>query len=56
MNRGAWEATVHGVTKSGTQLSNFHFHPLLTEVFHSDYLIAPCHSKERRQAFMQELF
>ena len=24
MNRGAWQATVHGVTKSGTQLSNFH--------------------------------
>ena len=21
-NRGAWQATVHGVTKSGTQLSN----------------------------------
>ena len=22
MDRGAWQATVHGVTKSGTQLSN----------------------------------
>ena len=26
MDRGAWQATVHGVTKSWTQLSNFHFH------------------------------
>ena len=24
MNRGAWWATVHGVAKSQTQLSNFH--------------------------------
>ena len=26
MNRGTWQATVHGVTKSETQLSKFHFH------------------------------
>ena len=26
MDRGAWWATVHGVTKSQTQLSDFHFH------------------------------
>ena len=26
MNRGAWWATVHGVTKSQTQLSNFHIY------------------------------
>ena len=26
MDRGAWQATVHGVTKSRTQLSDFHFH------------------------------
>ena len=26
MDRGAWQAIVHGVTKSRTQLSNFHFH------------------------------
>ena len=26
MDRGAWQATVHGVTKSQTRLSNFHFH------------------------------
>ena len=25
MDRGAWLATVHGVSKSWTQLSNFHF-------------------------------
>ena len=31
MDRGAWQATAHGVTKSRMQLSNFHFtslHPL----------------------------
>ena len=26
MDKGAWQATVHGVTKSQTQLSDFHFH------------------------------
>ena len=26
MDRGAWRATVHGVTKSQTRLSDFHFH------------------------------
>ena len=26
MNREAWQATVHGVAKSQTRLSNFHFH------------------------------
>ena len=26
MDRGAWQATVHRVTKSQTQLSNLHFH------------------------------
>ena len=25
MDRGAWQATVHGVTQSRTQLSPFHF-------------------------------
>ena len=30
MDRGAWQATVHGVTKNQTQLSDFHFtSPLL---------------------------
>ena len=26
MDRGAWWATVHGVSKSQTRLSNYHFH------------------------------
>ena len=26
MDRGAWRATVHGVAKSWTRLSDFHFH------------------------------
>ena len=26
MNKKAWHAPVHGVTKSGTGLSDFHFH------------------------------
>ena len=36
MDRGAWWATVHGVSKSRTQLSNFtftfHFHALEKEM------------------------
>ena len=28
MDRGTWWATVHGVTKSQTQLSDFHFHTI----------------------------
>ena len=28
MDRGAWWATLHGVTKSQTQLSDFHFHTI----------------------------
>ena len=27
MDRGAWRATVHGVTKSQTELSDFHYTP-----------------------------
>ena len=43
MDQGAWEATVHGVTKSRTQLSDFnftfHFHALEKEtVTHSSIL------------------
>ena len=29
MNRGAWQATVHGVAKSWIQLTHFHFHFVL---------------------------
>ena len=36
MDRGAWQATVHGATKSRTQLSDFtftlHFHALEKEM------------------------
>ena len=26
MDRGAWQATAHGISKSWTQLSDYHFH------------------------------
>ena len=32
MDRGPWRATVHGVTKSRRQVTNTHFHTLLTLV------------------------
>ena len=43
MDRGAWQATVHGVAKSQTQLSNFtfsfHLHALEKEMaIHSSVL------------------
>jgi len=28
MDKGAWQAIVHGVAKSWTQLSDYHFRPL----------------------------
>ena len=31
MDRGDWRATVHGVTKSRTRLSDFHFTSLLVQ-------------------------
>ena len=31
MDRGAWRATVHGVAKSRTRQSEFHFHTLICE-------------------------
>ena len=42
MDRGAWQATVHGVEKSRTQLSNFTFFPILSH-FHiiTDIYIFP---------------
>ena len=33
MDRGAWLATVHGVAKSRTQLSDFHFHTVLSHSY-----------------------
>ena len=39
MDRDAWPATVHGVTKSWTRLSDFHFHSSeLTVTQHSPLL------------------
>ena len=32
MDRGAWQATVHGVAKSQTQLSDFHFHSIQNSI------------------------
>ena len=29
MDKGAWSATIHGVTKSQTQLSDKHFHTFM---------------------------
>ena len=41
MDRGACRATVHGVMKSWTQLSNYHFHcaqsPYIYSVIHIQY-------------------
>ena len=44
MDRGAWQATVHGVAKSRTRLSDFtftfHFHALEEEMaIHSSVLV-----------------
>ena len=33
MDRGAWQVTVHGVAKSLTKLSNFHFHTILSHSY-----------------------
>ena len=33
MDKGAWRVTVHGVTKSWTQLSNFHFQSTNNKVY-----------------------
>ena len=40
MERGAWQATVHGVTKSRTRLSDFHV-THRCQVFPSPHLSAP---------------
>ena len=32
MDRGAWQASVHGVAKSRTPLSDFHFHLALKQL------------------------
>ena len=37
MDRGAWQATVHGITESRTQLSDFHLHLFFFPVTKADY-------------------
>ena len=48
MDRGAWEAAVHGVAKSRTQLSNFtftfHFHALEKEMATHSSILAVVYS------------
>ncbi|CAN0200175.1 unnamed protein product [Rangifer tarandus platyrhynchus] len=46
MDRGAWQATVHGVTKSWTQLSDYHSHHTLNETEHFSYAYWPLSSCE----------
>ena len=41
MDRGAWWATVHGVTKSQTRLSDYTYY----HCYWFDYLIRPCISE-----------
>ena len=41
MDRGAWWATVHGVPKSQTQLSDFHFHSTVMSLCLSTHFIYP---------------
>ena len=52
MERGAWWATAHGVTKSGTRLSDFtftfHFHALEKEMATQAPLFMEFSSKEYR--------
>ena len=36
MDRGAWQAIVHGVAKSQTQLSQFHFHVIIVNMLKSN--------------------
>ena len=37
MDRGAWRATVHGVSKSRTRLSDQHFHYFPPDVLQTHY-------------------
>ena len=41
MDRGAWQATVHGVTKSWTWLSDFHIHTPLIQLPLQDKNVSP---------------
>ena len=46
MNRGAWQATINAVTKSRTQLSDYHFHfhmKAISMVTHTVHFIRVTH-------------
>ena len=43
MDRGAWRATVHGITKSRTRLSDFHFHFFTTKATCHYYILTHTH-------------
>ena len=56
MDRGAWQATVHGVTKSRTRLSDFtftfHFHALEKEMAtHSSVFAAEVQKQRQNSPF-----
>ena len=44
MERGAWQATVHGVTESRTRLSNYHSHFKILKYIYlaGQVLVAEC--------------
>ena len=51
MDRGAWKATVHGVAKSRTRLSDFTYSltHLLTYLFFTLNIFSPLPSRQRRE-------
>ena len=50
MDRGAWTATVHGLTKSWIQLSDFH----VIQVFYNIVLVSGIHHSD--SVFVQIIF
>ena len=53
MVRGAWEVTVHGVSKSQTQLSNFHFH-FATQIGGKPLLLEPLGTAGPRGQYLHD--
>ena len=51
MDRGTWWALVHGVTKSWTRLSNFHFHIVITSAWDLIYKTETDSDVEKRLEF-----
>ena len=49
MNRGAWRAAVHGVAKSRTQLSNFHFHSVFIALISLSCWVALMNTSSARE-------